>query len=75
MIQRNGKLVPGFALGDDVSPTPHHSVLARTAVAGAVGAAFGAGMSYADTKRVKGSAMAYGAAIGAIGALVAIKMP
>jgi hypothetical protein len=49
-------------------PTP---VIVKALVAGAVGAVAGAGMSYADTRAVRGSAVSYGAVVGVIGALVA----
>jgi hypothetical protein len=76
MITLNGKPVRGFGLSDDTPPPsyvpPHHaSVLVRALAAGAVGAVAGAGMSYADTRSVRGGAVSYGAVIGVIGALVA----
>jgi hypothetical protein len=78
MIRLNGRPVRGFALGDDTTPpsTPEHhaSVVFKAAVAGAAGAAFGAGMSYADKGTINGSSMAYGAVTGVVGALVAMKM-
>jgi hypothetical protein len=52
-------------------PTP---VAIKALVAGAVGAVAGAGMSYADTRTVRASAVSYGAVIGVIGALVATAM-
>lgn len=77
MIALNGKQVRGFGVGDDSPPATvptHHSVVFRAAVATAVGAIAGAGMSYADTRAVSWNAVSYGAAIGMVGALVAIKM-
>jgi len=78
MILLNGRSVRGFGIGDD-TPTappsyvpPHPTpVIVKALVAGAVGAVAGAGMSYADTRAVRGSAVSYGAVVGVIGALVA----
>jgi hypothetical protein len=74
MISLNGKAVLGFGLGD-VPPSyvpPHPtSVVVKALAAGAVGAVAGAGISYADTRKVSASSLSTGATIGIIGALVA----
>ncbi len=75
MIKLNNKPMRGFDLGDDPPPSyipPHLTpIVVKALAAGAVGAIAGAGMSYADTRKVSGSAVAYGAVIGVIGAFVA----
>ena len=68
---------PNQTDGRDVAPPPSYvpphptPVVVKALAAGAVGAIAGAGMSYADTRKVSGSAVSYGAVIGAMGALVA----
>ncbi len=76
MIVLNDRPVRGFALGDDTPPPsyvpPHPTpIVVKALAAGAVGAIAGAGLSYADARRVSGSAVSYGAVVGIIGALVA----
>ena len=74
MIYLNEKPMLGFGLGD-VPPSyvPSHptSVVIKALAAGAVGVIAGAGLSYADTRKVSVSAVSYGAVIGVVGALVA----